>query len=211
MRSVIVLLALLALVGASAAVAARGDPEKRIAPADQARARSMLLRRSDFAPAVRAVPGSEAAHYCAALDESDLTLTGEAQSPDFITSLQDFGSSSEVYASTSDASTSWRRGTSSAGVACAAAGYRWLSRKQGVEFVSYRRASFPSVAPRTAAYRWIWVTGGTRFVVDLVFMMRGRAQAGVFFLTPAASVEQAQEVGYARLVAGRMATAMRGS
>jgi hypothetical protein len=44
----VVLALLAALVGASAAFAARGDPQKAITPADQTRAKSMLLRTADF-------------------------------------------------------------------------------------------------------------------------------------------------------------------
>ncbi len=77
-------LLVLALVLSGVSLGARGDPKKRITPADQARARAMLLRKSDFSLAFRAGPASTGADfYCAALDESDLTVTGQAESPSF--------------------------------------------------------------------------------------------------------------------------------
>jgi len=62
------------LVLSGAALAGRGDPEKKITRADQARAKAMLLRKADFAPGVKATPPSrdESDFYCEALDQSDL-------------------------------------------------------------------------------------------------------------------------------------------
>ncbi len=208
----LVLALLLALVGAGAALAARGEPQKKINPADQARAKAMLLRQPDLGPGFSAQPaGGDYDYYCKALDESDLTLTGEAESPTFTAGLQGIGSVSQIYASVGNANTSWRRGTSSAGVACAAAAYRSLSRGEGVRFVSYRKIAFPSVAPCTAAYRWVTSANGVRIYADIVFLMRARAQAAVFSVSPVAPLEKGVEVKYARLVANRMATAMRGA
>jgi len=211
-RRLLGLVLLLALVGAGAALAARGDPQKKITPADQARAKAMLLRQSDFGPGFNAErAGGDYDYYCRALDESDLTLTGEAESPTFTAGFQGIGSASQVYASIANANTSWRRGTSSAGVACAAAAYRSLSRSEGVRFVSYRKIAFPSVAPRTVAYRWITSANGVRIYADLVFLMRSRAQAGVYFVSPVGPIERSEQVELARVVAGRMAKAMRGA
>jgi hypothetical protein len=211
-RRLLTLTILLALIGAGSALAARGDPQKKITPADQARAKAMLLRQSDFGPGFQAQPaGGDYEYYCKALDESDLTLTGEAESPTFTAGLQGVGSASQVYASVANASTSWRRGTSSAGVACAAAAYRSLTRGQGVRFVSYRKIAFPSVAPRTVAYRWLSTANGVRVFADLVFLMRSRAQAAVYFVSPVAPVSRVDQVRYVRLVDRRMAKAMRGA
>ncbi len=212
-RRLLVLALLLALVGAGAALAARGDPQKKINPADQARAKAMLLRQSDFGPGFGAQPaGGDYDYYCKALDESDLTLTGEAESPTFTAGgLQGVGSASQVYATVANANTSWRRGTSPAGVACAAAAYRSLSRGGGARFVSYRKVAFPAVAPRTVAYRWVTSANGVRIYADLVFMMRSRAQAAVYFVSPVGPIEKAEEAELARIVAGRMAKAMRGA
>ena len=113
-----------ALVAAAVAAAGRGDPQRAITKADQARAKAMLLRRADFAAGVKATkPGPDADLYCAALDESDLTLTGDADSPDFTqqtaATFISIRSGASIYRTTAQALASWRRGTSAAGERCA--------------------------------------------------------------------------------------------
>ena len=94
---------------------------------------------------------------------------------------------------------------------CAADGFRDVARKEGVRFISYRRVSFPAVAPRTVAVRWLSSANGVRIYADIVAVMRSRAQAAVFFVTPVAPIEKSEEAELARIVAGRMASAMRGA
>ena len=111
MRSYAVAVVLLALVTSGAALAARGDPEKRITPADQARAKAMLVRKGDLGIAFRPTPSQSIGEdfSCPALDESDLTLTGEAESPTFAGGVEFVGSSAQVYESVADSKASWRR------------------------------------------------------------------------------------------------------
>ena len=118
MRVVLAIVFVLALAVAGTALAARGDPQKQIRPADQARAKAMLLRPADFNPAFTARPSSSSGSgdfYCAALDESDLTLTGEARSHSFTATTEYVTSTAYVYVSRSDSNASWRRGTSAGG------------------------------------------------------------------------------------------------
>ena len=64
------------------ALAADTDPKKRITAADQAKARSIVLKRTDFAAGWKKVPASpDSDLVCPGFnpDESDLTLTGEAE------------------------------------------------------------------------------------------------------------------------------------
>ena len=111
----------LALTVSTAALAVRGEPQKQLTPADKARARSILLKKSDLGPGFKPTPQSaaEVDFYCKALDEADLTLTGEAESPQFERGIVFVSSSAQVYGSRADASTSWRRGTTAAGERCA--------------------------------------------------------------------------------------------
>jgi hypothetical protein len=54
------------------------EPQKRLEPADQARAKSMLVRRSDVGPRYKPmapVTPNDENLACRALDLSDLTLT----------------------------------------------------------------------------------------------------------------------------------------
>jgi hypothetical protein len=186
-RRLVVVALLLVFVGAGAALAARGDPQKKINPADQARAKAMLLRKADFPPTFKSTPpsGDEFDFYCKALDESDLTLTGEAESPDFTRETASVfwsaASVAQVYATVAQANASWRRETSAAGQKCGAEGFQRLAREEGFQFISYRRISFPSVAPRSAAYRVLGSENGVRIYFDVVWMMRSRAQTDVVF------------------------------
>jgi hypothetical protein len=104
MRTALVAL-LVALAIATGALAANGAPQRRITPADQARANSMLLRVSDLNAAftARPSPPGDRGVSCAALDESDLTITGSATSPSFTATAEYVTSTADVYESRSDA------------------------------------------------------------------------------------------------------------
>ena len=109
MRVVLTLALLLALAVAGTALAARGDPDKQIRQADQARAKAMLLRPADFNPAFTARPSSSGGSgdfYCGALDESDLTLTGEARSRSF-TATTEYVTSTSYVRETTPMNVSW--------------------------------------------------------------------------------------------------------
>jgi hypothetical protein len=211
MRIALVLALVLVLTGS--ALAARGDPQERIRPADQARARSVLVRAADmnaaFTPIPTAVNPNE--RYCAALDESDLTVTGQANSPSFTSSAEFVASRAYVYESRADASASWRRGTSSAGQSC----LRQLMRSQllgtSVKLVSFKRLPFLAVAPRTAAFRVVASREGIRLYLDLIALQHGRAQVSIVYGTVIAAPPRSEEVRLATLVARRMAKAMRGA
>ncbi len=202
-------------LGAGTALAAKGDPRKDLTAADNARARSMLVRKADLGPGFTSSPGSpQTVGYCRALDESDLTLTGEAESPNFARAIVFVSSAAQVYESAADASASWRRATSPAGDRCQQQLLRRGFRAQGVEFTSMRRTPFPKVAPRTVAYRVQLSTtaqGTTvKVFVDYVVLMHSRAQVALFFGSGLAPVPKADQTAIARLTAGRMAVAMRG-
>jgi hypothetical protein len=216
-RRVIAVIALLGLVAAGAASADHQEPQKRLTKADNARARAMLLKRSDLPGfTVRAGSADEPHVSCSpAVGESDLTLTGEARSKTFQSGPVVVGSASQVYESVADASASWRRGAGAAGLACIEAQYRAALGAQGARLQSVRRLAFPNVADRTAAFR---ITasldtpqGTVPATEDVVVLMHRRAHAA--FVVGAALVKptKAGEVRLARVVAGRMRTAMRGA
>lgn len=212
--AVTVLLALVACVGT--AVAARGDPQKKLTSADNARARAMLLKKSDLPSGFYGarVPPREIDAYCKAVDVSDLTVTGEAESPNFSRGIASVTSTAQVYASAADASTSWRRGTSAAGERCTRAFLRREFAKEGIRLESYERITFPNVAARSAAYR-VGLSAeskglAVRIVMDVIALTHSRAHAAVLF-TGASPVPRAEQLPLARLVAQRMAKAMRGA
>jgi hypothetical protein len=210
---------LVGLVVATAALAARGDPKKAITAADQARAKSMLLRRADLTAGFRAAPPSkESDPYCAATDESDLTETGEADSPEFTretsTTFLFVASGASVYKTAADALTSWRRSTGAAGEACARRTLAAEIATSGLRLRTFGRASFPKLAPLTVAYRLTAdiPAGSTtiRAYFDVVALQRGRAQTVLLVGSAPAAVARTETVALARTIAGRMTKAMRG-
>lgn len=211
-RRALVILIVLGLVGAGTALAGRGDPQKRIVPADQARAKAMLLRASDLGLGFRASPTSSGPDlYCKALDESDLTLTGKAQSPTFVGGVQSFASVSQVYESRADSSASWRRATSSAGISCLRRQFLRLFAAQGGQLESFQRIPFARLAERSVAYRLTVVAQGISAYLDVVGLKQGRAQSSLLMVSALTPVSNEQAVRLARVVAGRLKSAMRGA
>ena len=213
MTRIVALLLAVVLVAAGSALAARGDPQKRITPADQARAKAMLLRAADLSVAYVARPSSSGSgdFYCAALDESDLTVSGDAKSPSFTTTGEQIASTAYVYRSRADADASWRRGTSDAGVECLRAGLRAQFRGTGVRLASFKRMAFPARGQRSVAFRAVATQQGIRVFIDLVAMQVSRAQVGVTYGTALSPPPRSELRRLSALVAARAQKAMRGS
>ncbi len=146
-----------------------------------------------------------------ALDESDLTLTGDAQSPDFATGFIVVGSVAQVYATTADSDASWRRGTSAAGQRCLRDVLASELGRAGVQVVSYRPLSFPRLVEKSVAYRAVLSAQNVRLTVDLVALKQGRAQATLLFGSGLTAFERLAEIRLARVVAARMERSMRGA
>jgi hypothetical protein len=192
------------------ALANHQDPQKRVTPADQARAKAMLLRKADFPATFRALPPSPDTHVtCKALDESDLTLSGDATSG-FAGGTVLFLSTAQVYATQTDSRMSWRRFTSAPGVRCLRETFRREAARSGVVLRSFRRTSFPRLAEQSDAFRMVATRQGVRAVADIVILRQGRGQAAVLITSVRQPLPKAEEVRLARVVAGRMARAMRG-
>ena len=215
MRSLFVVVGL-ALVLAGTALADHLDPQEQIRAADQARAKAMLLRDSDLRGYQRQPSSGADPHLtCAALDESDLTVTGDAEAPNWALSIVFVTSSATVYATAGDSATSWRRGTSTAGLRCLRVELGREFARQGARVVSLRRVSFPALAQRSAAYRLtLAATAQGQTIpgfVDFVVLAQGRAVAGLVVGSVVAAPDRQVEIRLARAIAGRMAKAMRGS
>jgi hypothetical protein len=176
----------------------------------------MLLRKSDLGLGYVAYPpGPEGNTSCKPLDESDLTVTGEARSRNYRSGLITIASDTDVYESVADANASWRRGTSVAGMACLKATVRHEYAKAGLKLLSFRKTSFPRVAPKTVAFR-VALEGQAqgltvRAYIDLVALQQARAQASLAFASAIDPLEQPEQVRIARIVASRMAKTMRGA
>lgn len=202
-----------ALVATGVALAARGDPKERFTPADQARARAMLLRAADFNPAFVARPSSQSDgdFYCATLDESDLTLSGRGTSPSFAAGTEYVTSTSSVYATQSDSNASWARGTSKAGETCLRLGLRRELQGSVVRLASFGRITFPRRGTRSVAYRAVATVQGVRVYVDLVAIQVGRAEVGVIYVSALTPPPGAELRRLTNVVAKRAAKAMRGA
>jgi len=209
-------LALLAfLVVTGAALAARGDPQRKIAPADEARAKAMLVRHSDLPGSRAGAPSPDVDFYCPGLDASDLTLTGDAVGRRYAVGLMIVASTSEVYESRADASAAWRRSTSGAGLRCARSLLRSQLAQQGARLNSLRKLPFPRLSDRAIAYRaTISATtpqGDITAYIDLIALMRSRAHATITVGSALTTPPRSEELHLARTVAKRMASAMRGA
>ncbi len=213
--SVALPLAFLAL--SASALATHQDPSPRLSKGDNARARAMLLQRADLPAGFRAQhsTGPDPHVDCAAsVSESDLTITGDAEGVKLALGTVFVSSAARIFESVADASVSWRRSTSAAGTKCATQLLRREFAKQGVSLVSLRKVSFPRVSERSVAYRVelsAMTSQGTAPVyVDIVALMRSRGQATLVVGSAIVPPQRAEELRLARIVAGRMATAMRG-
>ena len=210
---VVALVALVALALTATALAGRGDPKERFTTRDQARAKAMLLRPSDFSPVYVAQPAanSSGGFYCAALDESDLTLSGRANSPTFTTTGEVVRSTASVYATRADANASWARGVSTAGEQCLRATLRADLTGSAVRLVSFGRVPFPARGARSAAYRAVATVQGIHVYVDVVTMQISRAEAAVLYVNALAPPPQSELRRLTGLVAARGQKAMRGA
>jgi hypothetical protein len=215
LRRLLACFALLALVASGVALAGRGDPKQRLSAADNARAKSMLVKKADLGAGFVAGPvvRPESDFYCRALDESDLTVTGKAFSPSFRAAggIVSISSYSDVYASRAQARVSWRRGTSAAGQACLRAGARREAERAGLRFVSFRWLSLPRFAEQSVAFRASVRQQGVNAFVDIVALRQSRAFVAITFFSADAPVPTSAVVRLARIIAERMATAMRGA
>ncbi len=209
-RRLLALAGAAALVASSAALADRGDPQERFTAADQARARAMLLRLADIGPTFRATPPTQADidFYCRALDESDLTITGKAESPRFTGTNVFATSTAYIYESVADANASWRRGTSAAGQRCLRDGLRRELRGTVGQLRSFTKVAFPRLGHRSVLYRARAIQQGLPIYLDLLAIQHGRAQAAVILGSGAIAPPRDIELALVRLVARRMAKAM---
>jgi hypothetical protein len=211
---------LVALTTCTVALASRGDPKQALTKADQGRAGAMLLRKTDLAAGFAAHPsGNSSGAYCQATDESDLTVTGKAESPAYtlLAPPRFFFVASEVsiYRTVGQALVSWRRNTSPAGEACARSELGDSLSSGAPKLRSFARESFPKVAPLTAAYRFTASLDSAGRAVtlyfDVVALQQGRAQVAVVVASAGGPLARSETLQFARLTAKRMATAMKGA
>lgn len=213
--------ALLALVVTATAATANGEPKRAFTKADLALARSVVLVRADlgdgFVGVRRADQDLPDGARCGPLAESDLTITGKADSPDFRLQqtgvLLTAGSSAHVYRTLREANASFTRGTGKQVATCLADIVRLSSPPgQKIRVRSAKRVAFPSLAPKTAAYRVVAsVSAGSGQSVtvyfDAIVLQQGRVQASLVFTSAGRPLAETDRVVLASVVAKRLARA----
>jgi hypothetical protein len=104
------------LIAGTAAAAARKptDPQKRLNPADQARAAAIRIHHDDLGPGDWRLESSQdnnvaSPQGCEEPDLSDLVETGEAENPDFSRNGSFVGSGAAIFQSARQATTAFQR------------------------------------------------------------------------------------------------------
>jgi hypothetical protein len=203
---------------AATALAANGEPQKRLTRAGQAYARSLVVQAGDIGPGWKGKPSKNTGGNlrCKGFnpDESDLVETGEASGPDFTRGLGDLVSSSaSVYRSANEAQTSWSRVVKPGLLDCLSN----LLRQQAtpdvkIRVLSSQAVSFPRAAPRQAAFRLIvefTVREGARSVtlkpaLDVILLGRGQADVAVYTMALLKPFAPQFEPGLIRALAARL-------
>ena len=208
--------AALLLVLASAAGAGT-EPRKKINPADQARARAINLKRSDLPGSGWSATKSDSdssnprcSYYNP--DQSDLTETGDAESPSFTREDGTFVSSTVgIFQTAAQGRTAYRRVVQPQLPRCLAEVFRkGTGQAENVTVRSAGRLAFSRLAEKTDAYRVVagfkTDSGSVTAYVDIVLFNRGRTDAGVIFVSIGRPFDAALE----RALAGKVAARMRG-
>ena len=202
-----------ALTVVATALAANGQPKKKIIPAVQAQARAINFHLSDLPPLpwkAKRSSSRSAPPRCSYYkpDQSDLTENGDADSPDFTLPNGSFVSSTVgIFVDAKQGRTAYARVVQPKLPQCIAEIFR---KGTGVPttIVSVARVSFPNLAERTDAYRIVAdVKPGTQTVratIDLVAMNRGKINVALFFAGVGNPFAPALEQQLARKVAARL-------
>jgi hypothetical protein len=224
-RRRLALVSLVVLALPALALAADTDPQKKFTAADQAKARTLLLRKTDFVagwkkePATKSADG-ESDFSCPGYnpDQSDLVLTGEAEA-DF-EGPQGFPSVSSVaniYRTRREATTAWARGDRPQLVPCVASAFEKELEEDGskVTFTRKGKIAFPRYAPRTSAYRFsfnVTMTQGGKpltlpMTMHFVILGHGRGDVTLMTLSLGPGVSLPDLKTFAQLSAQRLAAA----
>lgn len=222
MRRLLAALLVLCIAVPAIALAAGTDPKKKINAADQRKAVSVLLRRTDLGPAfkrVPATPDSEATCPGFNPSEADLTLTGESEANfEGAQGVPAVYSASEVWQSRANALASWSRSVKPAVARCLAHFLREGVEQEGgkLTIVSQGAFPFPKYAQRNIALRVVARLVVTQpgqapvtvpLTVHLIGLGHGRADVALMAMSFGAGVPVAELKVLAKLTAQRLAAA----
>ncbi|HZQ65054.1 MAG TPA: hypothetical protein VFA66_07505 [Gaiellaceae bacterium] len=186
------LIGAIAAVLVPAALAANGDPQKKLTKADQARARAASLRLGDFPAGWRAErsPSSSSEPRCSNYnpDQSDLVETGDYDSPDFTRADGSFVSSSTgVFRTARMARTAYARVVRPELPDCFAELFRkGTGNPKAVKILGSGTLAFPAYGDRSNAYRLraTYTAQGQTvgLTIDIVVFNQGRVDVATIFL-----------------------------
>jgi len=210
-RAAVVLLA----VGlcAPVALAAKGDPQKKITKTGQARAVRASLQRADFPSGWTQHPHAKNSGdqpRCSTYnpDQSDLVEIGDFDSPDFDRADgSSVSSSTSTFRSVAMAKTGYARVAKPALPRCLAELFAKGTKPSPTTIFAAGSLQFPAYGDRSNAYR---ITGSVktpsarvRFVLDVVVLNRGAIDAAVLMLGIGAPLPAALEQSLVGKLAAR--------
>jgi hypothetical protein len=188
-RPLAIVVALGAVTTGVALAANPHDPQKRFTAADQAYARTLLLKRADLPGAGwKGQTSSSDSSTCNSFnpDESKLVETGEQESLEFTRGGGFVTSMAAIFRTAKDAQTSWNLEVKPQVLNCLAEGLAQTSTGgASVRIAARGRLAFPHVAPRTAAFyvRLAFNVQGIKFAADLHFVCLGSGRANIALMT----------------------------
>ncbi len=220
-RRLAVLLVALALP--AVALAADTDPQKRLTAADQRKAASIVLKRSDFVAGWKkapARPDSDSDYSCPGYNpnQSDLVLTGEVEAeftgPEGIPSVH---SVANLYKTRREAVAAWTRSDKPGVAPCVAKVLKRELEADGskVTITKQGKFAFPRYAPRMLALRFAFnvqvaqggKTSTVPFTIHFVALGNGRGDATLMTIAFGTGVPQSDLRAFAKLTAQRLAAA----
>jgi hypothetical protein len=201
---------LAAAVAVPAALAAGGEPQHQFTKADQAKARKVSLRLSDFAAGWTAKPdtsNSNASPKCKSYnpDQSDLVETGKYNSPDFSRSDGSFVSTTTgVFKTVAMAKTGYARVAKPQLPKCFG---ELLGKQAKTTVYAAGPLTFPKVGERSNAYRLsvgITAQGTTvKATIDFVLFNKARTDVAIIFFAIGGPLPSSLEQQVSALVASR--------
>jgi hypothetical protein len=205
--------ALVAAVAVPAALAADGQPQKRLTKADQAKARSIALHQADLPAGWVGKPNTNTSQdnpRCSNYnpDQSDLIETGDVDSPDFTRADGSFVSSSVgIFKTRKMARTGYARVAVPQLASCFGELFKKGAAPAKVQLLRVGPLAFRRLGDRSNAYRLtanVTVQGTTLPVaIDIVTFNRGRVDAAMIFLGIRGPLSLAFEQALAAKVAAR--------
>jgi hypothetical protein len=202
-----------ACVAAGGAIAAQGDPQTKLVAADQAKARSVVLKLADLAPApwkAERSSGDSGRPRCRNYhpDFSDIVRTGRVSGTEFTAGTIFVSSDVSVYAGRG-AQAAWARVVTPQLQSCIGeVTTKAFGKPPAAQLLASVRRAFPQATERSAAYRVtvsVLSQGKTTHAyVDLVLLKQGRIAADLTIVTVGRPFPDGELRRLAALMARRM-------